>query len=169
VRREVLAEAIAGEGHVRVLPFQAGAFGTVADDDLAAAPRHMEECVDVLFDCDSAHVGGDRARQRQKVLRIRLEDVGVHAAAPTRQVLEALHRQIPANRGGAHHAAHRRAVKPAQRAIRGLERNREPRLEILRKLGVIGGCEAHAPIDAKTPRAQSQRAFGRDVQGLRRE
>jgi len=154
---------------MRMLLLEPRPFRTVADDELAAAPGHVQESVDVLFDRHAPHIGGDRARQGQKVLRVGLEYVGIHAAAPTGQVVEALRGQIPAHRGGAHHAAHGGAVKPAQRAVRGLERDWEPCAQILGKLRVIGGGEADTPADAETPRAQAQRAFGCDVQRLRRE
>src|SRR6202020_1128706 len=103
--RQVLAEAIADEGRVRVLLLEPRPLRTVADGDLAAGPGHVQESVDMLLDGDAAHIGGDRTRQSEEMLRVRLEYLGIHAPAPGGQVPEATRRQIEAHRGRAHHAA----------------------------------------------------------------
>jgi len=154
---------------MRVLLLEPRPLRAVADDHLAAGPGHLEECIDVLFDRDTADVGRDRARQGEGILRIRLEHLGIDAAAPGRQVLEAMRREILAHRGGAHHAARGRAVEPAQRPVGSPERDGEARPQILRKLGVIRGRKGQAGLQAKAPGAQAQGSFGRDVHRLRRE
>jgi len=125
--RQILAEAVADEGGMGILFFEARALRTVADDDLAAGPGHVQECIDVLFDRHAPDIGGNRARQRQEILRMGLEHLGIDAPTPGRQVLEAMRREIPAYRGGAHHAARGRAVEPAQRPVGDPERDGEAR------------------------------------------
>jgi len=65
---EILLEAVPRESHVRILALEAHALGTVADHDLAAAPRHLQERLDVLFDRNAPHVGGERPWQVEKIL-----------------------------------------------------------------------------------------------------
>jgi len=169
MHREILAEAVADERGMGILFLEARAFRPVADDDLAARPGHVQECIDVLFDGHAPDIGGDRARQREEILRMGLEHLGIDAPAPSRQVLEAMRREIPAYRGGAYHAARSGAVEPAKRPIGNPERDREARAQILRKLSVIRGRKGHAGPQAETPGARAQRSFGGDVQRLRRE
>jgi len=144
-------------------------FRTIADDDLAAAPVHGEECSDVLLHRDASDIGRDRARQPQKLLVPGSEEIGIDAAPPDREICEAMGGEVGAHRGGAHHATFRGAVKPAQNGIGDFEGHRPSRPQVLRKLGVIRGGESHAAGDAKAPRTQPQRPFGGDVQSLRRE
>jgi len=167
--REILAETIADESGMRVLLPEPRTLRTVADDDLAAGPGHFQECIDVLFDRHAADISGDRARQREKSLRMGLERLGIDAAAPGRQVLETMRREIEAYRVGAHHATRGRAVEPAERPVGNPEGDREARPQILGKLSVIRGREAHAGPRAKAPGTQAQGSFGRDVQRLRRK
>jgi len=169
VLRQILAETVAHESGMRVLLLEPRPLRTVADDDLAAGPGHLQECIDVLFDRYAAYVGGDRARQREEFLRMRPEHLGIDAPAPGCQVLEAMRREILAHRGGAHHATYGRAVEPAQRAVGRPERDREARPQILGKLGVIGGREAYSGPQAKTSGAQAQGSFGRYMHSLRRK
>jgi len=166
---EVFAEAIAGKRGVRKLLFEFRSLRPVTDHDLAARPGHAQECADVLLHGDASHIGGNGPRQIEKVLAARLENLGVHAALPVGQVVEAVRGELVAQRGGAHHAACCGTVEAAQNAVRSLDGNRKARAQVLRKLGVVGGGEAQSPAYAKTPRAQAQRTFGRDVQRLRRK
>jgi len=168
VFRQILAESIAQIYRAGKLLFEPRSLGAVADHDLGAGPVHFQECLDILFDGDSADIGGDGARQREKTFRIRLEYLGVDAAAPSRQVLEAMRCKIMAHRGGAHHASLCRAMEPAQRAIRGTDRHREARAQVLRELRVIRGGKTHAMAQTEASRAEAERPLGRDVQGLRR-
>ena len=144
VHREILAEPIAQIYRVRKLLLEPRSFGAVADHDLGAGPVHFQECLDILFDGDSADIGGDRARQREKNFRVRFEYLCVDAAAPSRQVLEPMRFEIAAHRGGAHHAALGRTMEPTQRPIGDAQRQREARAQILRELRVIGGGKSHA-------------------------
>src|SRR5216684_7582701 len=93
-----------------------------------------------------------------------LEHRGIDAPAPSRQVLEAVRREIEAYGGGAHHAARGWAVEPAQRPVGSRERDREARPQILWKLGVIRGRKAHAGLQAETPGAEAEGSFGRDAE-----
>src|SRR5260370_27510779 len=87
----------------------------VADDHLAAGPGHLEECIDVLFDRDTADVGRDRARQGEGILRIRLEHLGIDAPAPGRPGLETMRPQNPARPGRGPPATRRPAAGPHDR------------------------------------------------------
>jgi len=142
MHREILAETVADERGKRVLFLEPRPLRTVADDDLAAGPGHLQECIDVLFDRHAADISGDRARQREEILRMGLEQLGIDAPAPSRQVFEAMRREIEAHRSGAHHATRSRAVEPAQRPVGSPQRDGEARPQVLRKLSVIRGREA---------------------------
>jgi hypothetical protein len=167
--REILAEAVADEGRARILLLEPRPLRSVADDEFAARPGHLQECVDVLLDGNAADVGGNGPRQSEELLRMGLEHIGIHAAAPAGEVLEAVRLEIEAYGGGAHHATRGRAVEPAQRAVGQADRDGNARAHVLGKLRVVRSREAHARLAAKAPCAQSQRPLGRDVQRLGRE
>src|ERR1700723_1290374 len=78
VRPELLAEAVAHERGMRRLPLQPRPLRPVADDDFAAGPGHVEERVDILFHRDPADVRRDGALQREKILRMGLENLRIH-------------------------------------------------------------------------------------------
>ena len=163
---QFVAEFVAGKGGVGILLLQPRALRPVPDHHLAAGPGHAEKGIDILFDGDAPDVGGNGARQLEKILQARPKFLGVHAALPMRQIAEPLRRQFLAHRSRAHHAAHGGAVKAAQRSVGDLHGNGESRPQILRKLRVIRGGEAYAPPQAKAPRAQSQRPLGGNMQRL---
>jgi len=169
MHRQILAETVAEERGMRMLLLEPCPLRTVADDDLAAAPRHVQECADILLDRYPSDIGGDGARHREQCHRMGLEDPGIDAAPPGRQVAESARGKIAAYRGGAHHAACGRAVEPAQCPIGQADRDRKAGAHVLRKLSVIRARKAHAGLQAEAPGAQPQGAFGRNVQSLRRE
>jgi len=169
VSREVIGKPETGEGCMRVLRLEACSLRTVADDDLAALPGHAQESLDVFFYRDPPHIGGDRPWQLEKALGCRLEQFGVHAPAPCRQVPEAARFEVAAHRCRAHHAACGGAMKAVQCPVGESERNGKPRPKVLGKLGVVRGGEAQLPSQTVGARGESQRTLGRYVQGLRLE
>jgi len=137
MHRQVRAESIARKYRTGILLFEAGPFGTIADDDFASRPVHLQEGVDVLLDGDAADVGCDRTRQRQEFFRPRLEQSGIDPAVPGREIAEAPGLEVAAHRGGAHHASRGRSMEPAQSPVGESQGNRKARAQILRKLSVI--------------------------------
>ena len=166
VRGEILAEAKARVPRLGVLRLQARALRAVADHDLRALPRHLEEGVDVLLDRDASDVGGDGTRQLEKVLAARAEQLGVDAALPVHQVAEAACAQHAAHGLRAHHAGVRRAVEPAQPRVGEPQRDRPARAQVLRELRVVGGGEAQAAPHTVAPRGQAERPLRGDVHCL---
>jgi hypothetical protein len=169
MHREILAEVITGERCVWVLLLQPYPLGTVADDDLASRPIHRQERLDILFHRDAADVGRNRPRQREKILGMGFEQMGVHTTAPICQILEAARRKFEAQRLRTHHAAHGGAVKPAQRPVGSAHRHRKPRAQILRELRVIRSRKAHSVTQTEPPGAKAERPFGCNVKRLRRK
>jgi hypothetical protein len=158
-----------GEHGFGILGFQPRPLRPVADDDLAALPRHPQEGLDVLLDGNPSNISGERALQVQKVLRGGFEQIGVDPPPPGGKVLKPAGRQFLAHRDGAHHATCRGPMETIQHPIRKAHRDREARPQVLGELGVVGRREAQPQLQAMAAGAESERTLGGDMQGLRIE
>jgi len=70
---QILAELEACKSCIRIQAFEPHALRSIADDDLAAGPRHAQKSIDVLFDRHPADVGGNRTAHLQKAFGARPE------------------------------------------------------------------------------------------------
>jgi hypothetical protein len=93
----MLTKAIAGKHRVRKLLLQARPLRPITDDDLAARPGHAQECVDVLLHRDSSDIGGNGPRHVEKVFTAGLESLGIDAALPAGEILEAVRGEFAAH------------------------------------------------------------------------
>src|SRR4029077_20074770 len=85
---QVLAGAKPRIYSIGVLALQTLAFGSVADYELGALPRDLQESSDIIFDGDASDVRRDRPRQLQEILVARSEQLGIDAAPPAYEVAE---------------------------------------------------------------------------------
>ena len=136
----------------------------LADDDFRARQIETEESGKVLFMRDTADIKKDRPLERRPlVTQFRIENRWIDAAAPRREIVEAMTGELVAHGFRRHHYPHRRRVEPAQQRVGETLRRDVAHREIFGKARVISGGEAQAMLQAPAPRRDPDRPFGDDV------
>ena len=164
--RQVGAELGAEEVDVGIARLQGRALRAVADHHLGAGQRQRQERADVLFHRHPPDIEMDRPRQVEQRGLVRPEQLQVDPAGPAADVGEAARDQLVLDRLGRDHDPRRRRVKAPHDAVGPGQRNGEAGRDVFRKLGVIGGGEGQAPLQAPGARGAAERPFGRDVNGI---
>ncbi len=117
--------AVAEEMRLRVFRLQFGKLRPFADDHLAAGQVEVEEGAQILFNGDAADAKEYRAGEAEVLALIRAEMVGVDAARPWPQLVEAARRKIIGKRLGGDQRALAGIVEIAQPAIGPAFRHRQ--------------------------------------------
>ena len=168
-RAEFLALFHAEEVRVLVLFLQCVEQRSVADDNFGAGQVGLEEGRDVFLDGDAADIEPDRLLHAFEGAAIilplrRVEEVGVNAARPGDDVLEALGRKLVAHRGGRDHDAAGVFVKLAHvHVAHPVGQEEEARRNVFGKARVVRGCVGKLVAQADRARGPAERAFGGDV------
>ena len=117
---QTLAFARAREHGVRIKPLELFGLRTSTDQDLAAWQIEIEKGLDILLDGDAADIKKDRAFAEEARLA-RLEQIGVYAARPGHEPLEAARLKRRGDRRRCHESAPRAVMEaPLQRVAPAL-------------------------------------------------
>ena len=98
---------------------------------------------------------------------LRREQLGVDAAGPHSEILEAALAQLRHQRRRRHHGHRGGGVESAQRRVAPRFRDRNARRDVFGKPGGVAGGERHAMPDAIGADHETDRSFGGDVDGVR--
>ena len=128
----------------------------------------LEQRLEVLFHRHPADREKDRPRQVERALRPRAEERVVDAARPKPDPREAAAGQIGADGRRRRHHRGRRRMKIAQPRVGEPFGHAEPRRYVFGKAGVVAGGEDALAPEAIAPRQPADRAFGRDMDVVRR-
>ena len=117
VRGEILALLLAEKCDAAIFMRERRLLRSVANHDFRARQVERQECFEILFNRDTAHGHEDRPRQIEPGGRIRIEQLGIDAAGPEAELLEAACAKFLAQRGGRNHDGGRSVVKAPQHGI----------------------------------------------------
>ena len=109
-----------------------------------------------------------RPRQIESDRALGREELGVDAAGPQPEIVEATACQFGHERAGGYHRDRGGAVEAAQRRVGPALGDREARADVLGKARRIARRERQSALDAVAPHEVPDRAFGCDVNGIRR-
>jgi hypothetical protein len=172
VRGEVVPVTVSAPDDERIAPLQALARRAVTDDDLRPRQRQAEKVLEALLDRDAADVKPDGAGQLVHVVAPVpwVEEPRVDAARPVDQpVADVALLQLAQQRHRADQRVLGALVKPPHQLVAPLERNRQPRAEILGVAGVEAGGEAKAFAAQPADRPEPERSLRGHVHRVRLE
>ncbi|MGY3357596.1 hypothetical protein ACVWZK_004259 [Bradyrhizobium sp. GM0.4] len=164
--RQLLAMLFAEEDRVRIGLLQRDTRRAVTDDHLGAGQLEVEERLEILLHRDPTDREEHRRRQAE-IDRAGMEQMGVDAARPQHDIVEAALGQLTGERRRRRHHGAAGAMESAQRPPDQRARHRHAGADIFGKAGVEAGREGQLALPAIAADHQADRPLRRDVDAVR--